>query len=123
MGTQVGTPAWIPESVEDQVDVAKIWFVIIKRSGGKNAVSRAALIGTNIESETDKHKGQAAPSPSQQSAVVLGTPGENFFLLCLKPFSSVMRFERNPVLMGSLDWLDGLFCHRKLCLILCAAET
>ena len=76
MGTQVGTPAWIPQSVEDQVDVAKIWFVIIKRSGGKNAVSRAALIGTHVESDTDKHKDQAAPSPAQQSAVVLGTPGE-----------------------------------------------
>jgi len=76
MGTQVGTPAWIPESVEDQVDVAKIWFVIIKRSGGNNAVSRANLIGTHVESDTDRHKSQAAPSPSQQSAVVLGTPGK-----------------------------------------------
>ena len=75
MGTQVGTPAWIPESVEDQVDVANIWFVIIKYSGGKKAVSRAALIGTHVESDTDRHKGQAAPSSSQQPAVVLGTPG------------------------------------------------
>ncbi|KAA6422720.1 MAG: mixed lineage kinase, partial [Trebouxia sp. A1-2] len=71
MGTQVGTPAWIPESVEDQVDVAKIWFVIITRSGGKN---RAALIGTYVVSDADKHNGQAALSSSQQPAVVLGTP-------------------------------------------------
>ena len=73
MGTQVGTPAWIPESVEDQVDVAKIWFVIITRSGGKN---KAALICTYVGSDADKNNGQAALSSSQQPAVGLGTPGK-----------------------------------------------
>lgn len=30
MGTQVGTPAWVPDSADTDVDVAKNWFVIIK---------------------------------------------------------------------------------------------
>ncbi len=75
MGTQVGTPAWIPESVEEQVDVANIWFVIIKRSSEKNAVSRAAATGTPADKDADKHNGQAASS-SERPAVVLGAPGE-----------------------------------------------
>ena len=90
MGTQVGTPAWIPESVEDQVDVAKIWFVIIKHSGGKDAVIRAALIGTHVQSDADKHKGQAAQSSSQQPAVVLGPPGKLSSCILLKPLSMMM---------------------------------
>ena len=59
MGTQVGTPAWLPESVEEQVDVANIWFVIIKRSSEKSAVSRAAANGTCADKDADKHNGQA----------------------------------------------------------------
>ena len=78
MGTQVGTPAWIPESVEEQVDVANIWFVIIKRSSEKSAVSRAAANGTcadkDADKDADKHNGQAAFS-SEQPALVLGAPG------------------------------------------------
>ncbi|DBA84846.1 TPA: hypothetical protein ACH3X1_005872 [Trebouxia sp. C0004] len=74
MGTQVGTPAWIPESVEEQVDVANIWFVIIKHSSDQNAVSGAAAIGTPADKDADKHKGQAASS-SECPAMVLGAPG------------------------------------------------
>jgi hypothetical protein len=73
MGTQVGTPAWIPQSVEEQVDVANIWFVVIKRSSEKNVVSRAAANGTCADKDADKHNGQAASS--SQPDVVVGAPG------------------------------------------------
>lgn len=73
MGTQVGTPAWIPDSVEEQVDVANIWFVIIKRSSEKYAVSRAAANGTSADKDADTHNGQAASS--SQPDVVVGAPG------------------------------------------------
>ena len=82
MGTQVGTPAWIPESVDEQVDVANIWFVIIKRSREKIAASRAAANGTpadkhadkHADKDADKHNGQAASS--SQPDVVVGAPGQ-----------------------------------------------
>ena len=80
MGTQVGTPAWIPESVEDQVDVANIWFVIIKRSSERGAVSRAAATGTPADKDADTHRGQTGYF-SEQPAVVSGAPGLTFFLL------------------------------------------
>ena len=80
MGTQVGTPAWIPESVEEQVDVASIWFVIIKRSSEKSAVSRAAATGAPADKDADKHRGQTAYF-SEQPAVVSGAPGLTFSLL------------------------------------------
>ena len=72
-GDPGGTPAWIPQSVEEQVDVANIWFVIIKRSSEKNVVSRAAANGTCADKDADKHNGQAASS--SQPDVVVGAPG------------------------------------------------
>ena len=47
MGTQVGTPAWIPDSVEEDAGVAKIWFVLIKGSRSKRAPER-----THVEMDT-----------------------------------------------------------------------
>ncbi len=59
--------------MEEQVDVANIWFVIIKRSSEKNVVSRAAANGTCADKDADKHNGQAASS--SQPDVVVGAPG------------------------------------------------
>lgn len=110
MGTQVGTPAWIPESVEDQVDVAKIWFVIIKRSSEKSAVSRAADNGTPADKDADKHKGQAASS-SEQPTVVMGAPGQT---------SSCVAWscsKRDLLFWGLYQlwcWFDGLGSHQRV---------
>ena len=83
MGTQVGTPAWIPESPEETADVAKIWFVIITTSGKKHVGSSAASVGPSADAhadtaasdaDVDRRNGPVA-SCSGQPPVVLSPQG------------------------------------------------
>lgn len=84
MGTQVGTPAWIPESPEETADVAKIWFVIITASSKKHAVGSPTPVGPPVgpsadahvdsDADIDRRNGPVA-SCSGQPPVVLSTQG------------------------------------------------
>lgn len=106
MGTQVGTPAWIPESLDHEVDIAKIWFVIIKSSSDKNALGRAAVIEDPLDSDADRRKGQA-PSFSEQPAMVLGLPGTTALALSVPainvaaPLTLQLNASHCP---GSMVW-------------------
>lgn len=83
MGTQVGTPAWIPESPEETADVAKIWFVIITASSKKHVMGSPTPVGPSADAhadvvdsdaDTDRRNGLVA-SCSGQPPVVLSPQG------------------------------------------------
>ena len=82
MGTQVGTPAWVPESADTDVDVAKNWFVIIKGSKARRATERDHVqmdtAGTNTVVAT---RGQPSSARSSHPTVSLGVAGERALAL------------------------------------------
>ena len=82
MGTQVGTPAWVPDSADTDVDVAKNWFVIIKGSKTRRATERDHVqmdtAGTNTVVAT---RGQPLSARSSHPTVSLGGAGERALAL------------------------------------------
>ena len=85
-GTQVGTPAWIPDPPEGEAQVAKNWFVIIKGSGERKAARKARHVkmdtaGSNL-SALAKTTSQASALSGQSSIVSLGSAGICCAVLC-----------------------------------------
>lgn len=72
----MGTPAWIPDSLDEEVDVATIWFVIITRRHVKKAASGADADKDSAGSDSHTDRLSADDRVSvEQSAVVVGSPG------------------------------------------------
>ena len=85
-GTQVGTPAWIPDPPEGEAQVAQHWFVIIKGSGERKAARKAHHVkmdtaGSNL-SALAKTTSQASALSGQSSIVSLGSAGICCAMLC-----------------------------------------
>ena len=76
MGTQVGTPAWVPDSADTDVDVAKNWFIIIMGSKLRRPLAREHVhvdtAGTNSVHST---WGKQVSGYSSQSVLSLGVAG------------------------------------------------
>ena len=88
-GTQVGTPAWVPDSVEEddgmteESGVAKHWFVHLRRVGGRPTDRPHVKIdtaGTNTALSSRAGSGISANWPSSSSLVSIGREGKS--LLC-----------------------------------------
>ena len=87
VGTQVGTPAWVPNEVEEDsglneedTGVAKHWFVHLRRTGHKAAEktqSKTDTAGHTSMRSSRASSGIAAQNwPSGSSIVSAGTVGE-----------------------------------------------
>ena len=83
-GTQVGTPAWVPDSVEEddgmteESGVAKHWFVHLRRIGGRPSDRMQVKIdtaGTNTAMSSRAGSGISANWPSGSSLVSIGQDG------------------------------------------------
>lgn len=85
VGTQVGTPAWVPDSVEEddgmteESGVAKHWFVHLRKIGGRPSERAHAKIdtaGTNTRMSSRASSGIPANWGSGSSIVSMGQEGE-----------------------------------------------
>ena len=87
VGTQVGTPAWVPNEVEEDsglneedTGVAKHWFVHLRRTGHKvseKTHSKMDTAGHTSMRSSRASSGIAAQNwPSGSSIVSAGTVGE-----------------------------------------------
>ena len=85
-GTQVGTPAWVPDSVEEddgmteESGVAKHWFVHLRRIGGRPSDRTHVKIdtaGTNTALSSRAGSGISANWPSGSSLVSIGQNGKS----------------------------------------------
>ncbi len=87
VGTQVGTPAWVPNEVEEDsglneedTGVAKHWFVHLRRTGHK--ASEKTHPKTDAAGQTSMRSSRASSGiaaqnwPSGSSIVSAGTVGE-----------------------------------------------
>lgn len=84
LGTQVGTPAWVPDSVEEddgmteESGVAKHWFVHLRRIGRPSDRPHVHLdtAGTNTGISSRASSGIGANWPSGSSLVSIGQDGQ-----------------------------------------------
>lgn len=92
-GTQVGTPAWVPDEVEEddgmteESGVAKHWFVHLRRVGGRPSERNYVKIdtaGTNTALNSRAGSGIGANWPSGSSLVSIGQDGNPSCAWCLE---------------------------------------
>lgn len=118
MGTQVGTPAWVPDSADTDVDVAKNWFVIIKGSKTRRATERDHVqmdtAGTNTVIAT---RGQQLSARSSHPSVLLGVAGERAW--ALSAAKCVLLIDRQAASEDEYKHTSGRPAY-SMCLIMYA---
>ena len=100
-GTQVGTPAWVPDEVEEddgmteESGVAKHWFVHLRRIGRRPSDRNHVKIdtaGTNTALSSRAGSGIGANWPSGSSLVSIGQDGQSL----LPAFQHACREQFTP---------------------------
>ena len=122
-GTQVGTPAWVPDSVEEddgmteESGVAKHWFVHLRRISGRPSDRMQVKLdtaGTNTAMSSRPGSGISANWPSGSSLVSIGQDGTSLQpRLCLAAWSS-KQYLLSVGLFVCLHCLSGL----SVCLLI-----
>lgn len=122
-GTQVGTPAWVPDSVEEddgmteESGVAKHWFVHLRRISGRPSDRMQVKLdtaGTNTAMSSRPGSGISANWPSGSSLVSIGQDGMSLQpRLCLAAWSS-KQYLLSVGLFVCLHCLSGL----SVCLLI-----
>lgn len=100
VGTQVGTPAWIPDPPKTETNVAQNWFVIIKGESIKKAARKNVKLDTAGTNLSPQAKSESEPSSrSLQSIISAASAGEciaaSFALQCHFNFFFVLQPAAN----------------------------